>query len=143
MTIYNFYIFDRRGSCLWYREWLRPFNSLSEGEDGRLMFGMLFSLKEMIGKMGGGREDLQTMRTPAYATHVFETVTGLRFVMNTDAQAQSCRPELEHIYSSIFVDKIVMDPLYDPAKGPPKITAAFERALEAYLRQRPIAQHGF
>lgn len=38
-----------QGKCLYYREWNRPQNTLEnaddEGEEQRLMFGMLYSLK--------------------------------------------------------------------------------------------------
>lgn len=39
----------KQGKCLYYREWNRPQNTLEnaddEGEEQRLMFGMLYSLK--------------------------------------------------------------------------------------------------
>ncbi|CAM9371391.1 unnamed protein product [Choristocarpus tenellus] len=45
--IYNLYIFNRKGKCLYYREWNRPQNTLEDDqlEEQRLMFGMLYSIK--------------------------------------------------------------------------------------------------
>ena len=51
--IHNLYIFNRQGACLYYEEWNRPHYPLSDdpGEDRRLMFGILFSLKQFSSKM--------------------------------------------------------------------------------------------
>lgn len=50
--IYNLYIFSRTGTCLFYTEWYRPFSSLRDlpDEDRKLMFGLLFSLKQLMNK---------------------------------------------------------------------------------------------
>jgi hypothetical protein len=78
--IYNIYIFNRRGKCLYYKEYSRPFNSLKDSddpdEDKRLVFGMLFSLKDLAGKLsptsGAGSEGLKVIKagnTRTYAPH--------------------------------------------------------------------------
>ena len=53
MTIHSLYIYSRNGSCLYYAEWYRPRNTLADapGEDAKLMFGLLFSLKLLVNKM--------------------------------------------------------------------------------------------
>ena len=40
-AVFNLYIFNRRGDCLYYREWDRKLNTLSDdpSEERRLMFG--------------------------------------------------------------------------------------------------------
>ena len=52
MTIHSLYIFDRAGSCLYYAEWYRPRNTLIDvpDEDRKLMFGLIFSLKQLMNK---------------------------------------------------------------------------------------------
>lgn len=42
-----------QGKCLYYREWNRPVHTLSDDpeEDKRLMFGMLFSIKDLVNKV--------------------------------------------------------------------------------------------
>jgi hypothetical protein len=52
MTIFNFYLFSKRGSCL-YAEWLRPRNPLASepSEDRKLMFGLVHSLKLLMNKL--------------------------------------------------------------------------------------------
>ena len=50
--IYNLYIFSRMGTCIFYSEWYRPHSTLRDlpDEDRKLMFGLLFSLKQLMNK---------------------------------------------------------------------------------------------
>ncbi|RYG68047.1 hypothetical protein EON64_06050 [archaeon] len=38
--LYNLYVYNRKGKCLYYREWSRPLNTLSDDpeEEKRLMY---------------------------------------------------------------------------------------------------------
>lgn len=51
--LYTFYIFTRRGACLYYHEWNRPRNTLAGNpeEDRKLMYGLLFSLKQLVNNL--------------------------------------------------------------------------------------------
>ena len=51
--LYTFYIFTRRGTCLFYHEWNRPRNTLAGNpeEDRKLMYGLLFSLKQLVNNL--------------------------------------------------------------------------------------------
>jgi hypothetical protein len=53
MTIYSLYVFSKRGTCLYYSEWARVVSTLKDTpeEDRKLMFGLLFSLKQLMNKM--------------------------------------------------------------------------------------------
>ena len=53
LMIYNLYIFNRRGKCLYYKEYYRPFHCLQDDpeEEKRLVFGMIFSLKDVTTKL--------------------------------------------------------------------------------------------
>ena len=44
-------IFNRQGVPLFYREWARPAGFKDMREEHKLMFGVLFSLKQLVGKM--------------------------------------------------------------------------------------------
>lgn len=48
--IHNLYIFDRNGQCLYYKEWNRDQYTLRESpdEDRKLVFGLIFSLKQFV-----------------------------------------------------------------------------------------------
>jgi len=44
-------IFNRAGACLYCREWSRPVPPTDQRQDNKLMFGFLFSLKQLVQKM--------------------------------------------------------------------------------------------
>lgn len=41
----NFYIFDRKGECLYYTEWERLQPAVDEAEDRKLLFGFLLGMR--------------------------------------------------------------------------------------------------
>jgi len=47
--LYTFYVFNRRGKCLFYHQWNRPRYTLEDlpGEDQKLMFGALLAMKDL------------------------------------------------------------------------------------------------
>ena len=52
MTIHTIYIFDRAGSCIFYKEWSRTKKSgLPQDEEFKLMYGMIFSIKSFVQRM--------------------------------------------------------------------------------------------
>ena len=89
LMIFTLYIYDRRGKCLYYKEWNRPLNTLADDpdEERKLMFGMVYSLKELTAKISPaeGDQGLHVMKTDTYTLHHFESVTGMVFILNTDA----------------------------------------------------------
>ncbi|KAL9099296.1 MAG: hypothetical protein Q9163_005183 [Psora crenata] len=74
MVVYSFYIFDRHAECIYKKRWApRPNSSskapqannntgapdgqkkrvLSAEDDAKLVFGTIFSLRNMVKKLGG------------------------------------------------------------------------------------------
>ena len=102
---------------LFYKEFSRPAGVKDMKEEHKLMFGFLFSLKQLVGKMspkkGGG---FYACSTNAYKLHYFETASGLRFVLTTDLAAADMREALRYIYSQIFVEYLTKNPLYQPGE---------------------------
>ena len=85
---HNFYVFNRKGKCLFYKEWDRPVNKMADDpdEEKKLVYGMLFSLKDLAAKMSPtiGTEGLHTVKTNTFTLHHFQSITGLSFILNTD-----------------------------------------------------------
>ena len=48
--------------------------------------------------------------------HYFETPTGLKFVMLTDTNVGSLNDSLWDIYSKLYVEYVVKNPLYRPGE---------------------------
>ena len=117
MGLYNFYIFSQKGKCIFYKEWSRPLNTLSDDpeEERKLMFGMLFSLKDLASKLSpsdGAGEGLHTVKTNSFTLHHFQSVTGVVFVLNSDNDLPDQYQALKHIYANIFVEYVARSTLY-------------------------------
>mmetsp|Transcript_6793 Transcript_6793/g.9888 ORF Transcript_6793/g.9888 Transcript_6793/m.9888 type:complete len:177 (-) Transcript_6793:122-652(-) len=171
MTVHSLYIFDRRGKTLFTKNYSAaarqaPTNVDDEeeylAEKRKLIFGMLFSLRELTGSLGpeGQLPAVYSVRTGAATLHNYETRSGLRFAMYTnndiqqttgkgDGKFTSVREALQHIYSEIWVEFVVRSPLYRPGelaassqsqKGIGKFdirSTNFEQKLDAYLSSMP------
>jgi trafficking protein particle complex subunit 1 len=94
--IYSFYVYRRDGVCLFkttYHSVDGDVEGDPEAEDERekLVFGMAFSLKELIGQLSpmdgstGQQIDcpLGTVKTKSSTMHTYETLTGFRFIVYT------------------------------------------------------------
>ena len=112
--IYAFYLYNREGKCIFFREWNRKRISDSTEEDQKLMFGLLYSLKDFCSKMSPTQpcagifqkfeyvfvyslrfssEGLSCFRTNSYKLHYFETLTGLKFLLTTDETVPNLREQ--------------------------------------------------
>lgn len=88
-----------------------PMSKLSFDEEAKLVYGVIFSLKNMVQKLSGRDESFVNYRTSGYKLHVFETLTGYKFVMLTDPVTDSMRFVLRQIYTGPFLEYVVRNPL--------------------------------
>uniref|UniRef100_A0A7S4B046 Trafficking protein particle complex subunit n=2 Tax=Chrysotila carterae TaxID=13221 RepID=A0A7S4B046_CHRCT len=114
VEIYTMHIFNRKGTCLYYQEWNRPLPVRGDLlQEHKLMFGFLFSLKQLVSKMspkkGGG---FYACSTSAFKLNYFETASGIRFVLCTELGAGDMREVLRHIFSNIFVECLTKNPMW-------------------------------
>ena len=132
MTVHSFHIFDRKGKTLFtkrYNGHVQSNDPDGESEQRKLVFGMLFSLREIMGTlapMNDGFSEptvLQSVKTGACTLHVYETMSGMRLVLYTDnftnvgnekSTSNETRESLRYIYSNIWVEFVVRSPLYRP-----------------------------
>ncbi|TPX31973.1 hypothetical protein SmJEL517_g04798 [Synchytrium microbalum] len=85
---------------------------ISFEEESKLVYGVILSLRNMVSKLTGkSSEGFIAYKTSAYKLHYFETPTGLKFVMNTDSNMESCREALRQIYAQIYVEYVAKNPL--------------------------------
>lgn len=91
MTVHSFHIFDRKGKTLFTKRYVKgtgPEDEEQLSEQRKLIFGMLFSLRELSNSLSPaeGPGDLQLVKTGASTLYNYETVSGLRFVLYTTAE---------------------------------------------------------
>lgn len=140
--MFSFYLFDRSGTCLTYKQWKRPRQVDDSDDDQKNMFGMLFALRNLAIKLApqSGKSNKGIPKyfiTDVYALHYFETATGFRFVLTTssDFGDVNVSEHLAEIYASIFVQHVANNPLY--VSGKPIDIPAFSTKLDEYVRELP------
>lgn len=139
MTVFSFYLFDRAGTCLVYREWKRTMKLADASDDQKNMFGMLFALRNFSQKLSPTPDAGMPhfFITDVYALHYFETPTGLRFVLVTSREfgGRDVVRHLREIYSDIYVEYAVKNPLY--VRGAPITSYFFLQKLDTYIKSLP------
>ncbi|XP_077987701.1 trafficking protein particle complex subunit 1-like [Glandiceps talaboti] len=141
MTIYNIHIFDRNGTCLYYYEWNRKKQAgMSREEEFKLMYGMIFSIKSFIARMSPTdyKDGFTSFRTNKYKLNFYETPSGLKFILTTDLSVGNTRDVLQQIYSQIFVEFVVKNPLC--SLGEPITSELFKIKLDNFVRGLPYFQ---
>ncbi|XP_076435800.1 trafficking protein particle complex subunit 1-like isoform X2 [Babylonia areolata] len=129
MTVYDFYLFDRNGNCLYYAEWNRKHQpGISKEEEFKLMYGMIFSIKSFINRI--------SPKDVKYKLHFYETPSGLKFIMNTDLNVGNIRDVLQQMFSSIYVEYVVKNPLTE--LGEPITSELFRTKMDDYVRGLPF-----
>uniref|UniRef100_V9LFB3 Trafficking protein particle complex subunit n=1 Tax=Callorhinchus milii TaxID=7868 RepID=V9LFB3_CALMI len=135
MTVHNLYIFDRNGSCLHYNEWNRKKQAgMSKEQEYQLMYGMLFSIRSFVNKMSpvDSSDGFLSFNTSRYKLHYYETATGVKIVITTDLGVGSIRDILSQIYSTIYVEYVVKNPLC--GLNEPIQSELFRSKLDNYIR---------
>ncbi|CAI5741421.1 unnamed protein product [Hyaloperonospora brassicae] len=156
--LYSFYIYTRSGSCLYQEKWnvagTKRVTYADPNEEKRLLFGLLFSLKEFVAKVApttasaadtavpeaasAPPDGMQRYQTNTYTCHQYETPSGLRFVMMTDNRAGDMGATLRYIYAQIYVETVASNPLSDTKSGKPITSQLFRTRLTQYLESQPF-----
>ncbi|KAF2841628.1 trafficking protein particle complex 1 [Patellaria atrata CBS 101060] len=163
MVVYSFYIFDRHTECIYSRRWIptRPLSAssktirpqsgssitsngdtgpavrkgFSKEDDAKLIFGTVFSLRNMVRRLGGDEDHFISYRTGEYKLHYYETPTRMKFVMLTDTKTNNLRVVLHQIWANLYVEFVVKNPL-SPVEHPGGIGVAnelFEMGLDSFI----------
>uniref|UniRef100_A0AAF5CQ69 Trafficking protein particle complex subunit n=1 Tax=Strongyloides stercoralis TaxID=6248 RepID=A0AAF5CQ69_STRER len=116
MTIYNFYLFNKYGKCIYYKDFQRiRKNDMDQEEEFKLIYGMIFSLNSFSAKLctKDSIQQLKSYTTNSYKMFYMETLTEYKLIINTDPDASNIHDLLQSIYKS-FAEIIVSNGLIDP-----------------------------
>ncbi|KAK8081485.1 hypothetical protein PG996_000266 [Apiospora saccharicola] len=105
-------------------------------DDAKLIFGTVFSLRNMVRKLGGEDDAFISYRTAQYKLHYYETPSCLRFAMLTEPGALSMRNVLHQIYINLWVEYVVKNPLspVEHKNGDGVKNEMFEMGLDKFVR---------
>lgn len=108
----------------------------SSADDAKLIFGTVFSLRNMVRKLGGDDDAFVAFRTAHYKLHYYETASNLRLVMLTDTATPSMRNVLHQVYINLWVEYVVKNPLspVEHKRGVGVKNELFEMALDQFIR---------
>ncbi|RKU43556.1 TRAPP subunit bet5 [Coniochaeta pulveracea] len=154
MVVYSFYIFDRHTECIYAKSWLpdssrpvsgsqpitngssKPIRRDDNDNTAKLIFGTVFSLRNMVRRLGGDDDAFISYRTAQYKLHYYETPSNTRFVMLTDIGTMSMRNVLHQIYINLWVEYVVKNPLspVEHKGGEGVKNELFELGLDQFVR---------
>lgn len=80
-------------------------------DDAKLLFGVIFSLRGMVRRLGGPDDEFIAYSTGEYKMHYYETPTSLKFCMLTDLKTGNLRVVLHQIWANLYVEYVVRNPL--------------------------------
>jgi hypothetical protein len=147
MTVHAIHIFDRKGKTLFTKRYTPAAAGNKSSQDAeqlaeqrKLIFGMLFSLRELVGTLTpeGQSPSLHSVKTGAGTLHCYETISGIRIALyvnnnpmmntlgtpavmarkgeSTQQNNTSFQAALKYIYSEIWVECVVRSPLYSSSR---------------------------
>nr|XP_006116246.1 trafficking protein particle complex subunit 1 [Pelodiscus sinensis] len=85
---------------------------------------------------GCRKEGFLAFQTSKYKLHYYETPSGLKVVMNTDLGVANVRDVLHQIYSNIYVEFVVKNPLCSLSE--PIQSELFRAKLDSFVRGLPF-----
>lgn len=116
--LHAFYIYDRHCTCVYLRQFSvvsdGTVNSDNESDIAKLLFGVLYSLKNLSSKLGDLNDQynqLNSFSSSIFRVHYLETLTNLKFVLITDPSVDNLQSVLWELYSHYYLNNIVYNPL--------------------------------
>lgn len=112
------------------------YSRLSAKDDARLIFGTIYSLRNIVRKLGGLDDSFISYRTGQYKLHYYETPTNVKFIILTDIGTLNMRNVLHQIYVNLYVEYVIKNPLspIEHKGGKGVANELFELALDQFVK---------
>lgn len=136
--IHSFYIFDRHCECIYSRDYVEGTINRDNDSDGcKLLFGILYSLKNISSKLGDSESMFNSMKsfsTGSMRVHMMELATGLRFVLLSGLEVDNLQGVLRELYTGHYLKWVVHNGLSPVEMGSNKIGGVFISETDKYLQ---------
>lgn len=110
-------------------------------EEAKLVYGVVFSLRNMVQKLAGKQEILHGYSTSAYSLHILTTPTNHTFALFTSPMTESLRPTLKTLWRTAWLDFVVRNPLVSidsKQSGRGIDNEMFRRSVDNQMRALPV-----
>ncbi|ODV80472.1 snare-like protein [Suhomyces tanzawaensis NRRL Y-17324] len=153
--IHSFFIFDRHCNCIYSREYTNgdAINKTNDSDTAKLLFGILYSLKNISGKLAHTNDDsgfapsnntLKSFTLGTYRAHYLESMTGLKFILVSDTHIDNLQPVLWELYSTHYLKNVVhngLSPVEFLAENDPYSKISNHNFIvqsDAYIQSLPV-----
>ncbi|SCV69754.1 BQ2448_1148 [Microbotryum intermedium] len=113
--------------------------SLPFDEEAKLVYGIVFSLRNLVNKLSPSPRDnsdsFHSYSTSLYKLHYLHTPSNYHFVLVSSPRPDSLRPQLRALYQGAFWEWVIRNPMVelDSTKGTGIDNVAFRSAVERML----------
>ncbi|PLW10963.1 hypothetical protein PCANC_22215 [Puccinia coronata f. sp. avenae] len=80
-------------------------------EEAKLVYGVVFSLRNLLQKLDGKKEVLHGYTTSAYMLHILTTPSNHTFALFSSPMSESMAPALQTLWRTAWLDFVVRNPL--------------------------------
>ena len=140
--LYQFLVYARTGVCLYNRQFIPTLSPSDEAEREKLVFGALFSIKELTKSLAPSHTPscpLEAITTANTRLHIYESASGFRFIAFTSIDMPPLVDHLQHVFQDIWVEQVTKSPLYSLTNMNVDSTK-FDACLSVYLDKIPNAR---
>lgn len=139
--IYSFWLFDRHSECIYRREWYAVPGAKKQAlnsDTAKLVFGIVISLRNITRRLST-QDHFNTYSTSQYKLHYYESPSNIKMVLLTDPKVPSSVLALQQIYSNLYVEYVVKNPLspLNHSGGAGVDNEIFNMGLDALVRSLP------
>lgn len=136
--IHSFYIYDRHCECIYSRDYAEgTINKNNDSDTSKLLFGILYSLKNIASKLGDSESFSNSMKsfaTGGMRVHMMELATGLRFILVSGLEVDNLQGVLHELYTSHYLKWVVYNGLSPVEMKSQKIGGMFISETDKYLQ---------